>query len=125
MVEVVVEVVVGVGVGVGVGVVVEVVVGIISKTNKGDSNMKKLVTVTEVESEGLDGLMGEIVTLFCMNYIYTGKLTGVNEKYVKLEDAGIVYETGSLCDKSWKDMQKLPHSVYVMQSAIESFMILK
>ena len=41
--------------------------------------MKKLVNVTEVEGEGLTKLMGERVTLFCMNYIYTGKLVGVNE----------------------------------------------
>ena len=87
--------------------------------------MKKLVTVTEVENEGLDALMGERVTLFCMNYIYTGKLTGVNEKYVKLEDAGIVYETGELCTKEWKDMQKLPKPVYIMLASVESFMILK
>ena len=87
--------------------------------------MKKLVSVTEVDGEGLEGLMGERVTLFCMNYIYTGKLTGVNDKFVKLEDAGIVYETGELKSKDWKDMQTLPHPVYVMLAAVESFMILK
>jgi hypothetical protein len=87
--------------------------------------MKKLVTVTEVEGEGLDGLLGERVTLFCVNYIYTGNLVGVNEKVVKLEDARIVYETGPLCDGKWKDAQELPKPVYVMTHAIESFMILK
>ena len=39
--------------------------------------MKQLVTVTEVENEGLDGLMGQRITLFCGNYIYTGDLVGV------------------------------------------------
>ena len=87
--------------------------------------MKKLVTVTEVENEGLDGLMGERITLFCANYIYTGKLVGVNERYAKLEDAAIVYETGSFTEKAWKDAQSLPHPVYIMLSAVESFMILK
>ena len=87
--------------------------------------MKKLVTVTEVENEGLDGLMGEVVTLFCLNYIYTGKLVGVNDRYVKMENAGIVYETGALTDKEWKDMQALPHPVYIMLSCVESFMVLK
>ena len=47
--------------------------------------MKKLVKVEEVQGEGLVGLMGENVTLFCMNYIYTGRLVGVNDTFVKLE----------------------------------------
>jgi len=87
--------------------------------------MKQLVTVTEVENEGLEGLMGQRVTLMCMNYFYTGKLVSVNDKYVKLDDAAIVYETGPFSDNEWKDVQKLPNAVYVMAAAIESFMVLK
>ena len=52
--------------------------------------MKKVVNVVEVEGEGLVKLMGENVMLFCLNYIYSGKLVGVNEKDVLLEDASIV-----------------------------------
>jgi hypothetical protein len=63
--------------------------------------------------------------VFCLNYIYTGKLVGVNDLFVKLESASIVYETGSLTDKVWKDAQALPHPVYVMIRCIESFMVLK
>lgn len=87
--------------------------------------MKKLVSVQEVEDEGLVALMGQVVTLFCLNYIYTGKLTGVNDDCVLLESASIVYETGSFNDTQWKDAQQLPHPVYVMKRCIESFMILK
>ncbi len=87
--------------------------------------MKKLVSVTEVEGEGLMGLMGERVTLFCLNYIYTGKLVGVNDSYVKLEDAHIVYETGAFNEAKWKDAQKLPKDHYVMTAAIESFGVVK
>ena len=87
--------------------------------------MKKLVSVTEVDGEGMIGLMGQRVTLFCMNYIYTGVLSGVNESCVKLDDAAIVYETGELKSTEWKNAQALPHPVYVMLSAVESFMILK
>lgn len=83
------------------------------------------VMVKEVQGEGLVSLMGQRVTLFCGIYIYTGTLVGVNETCVKLEDAGIVYETGELTTKSWKDMQKLPNIWYVQSSAIESFGILK
>jgi hypothetical protein len=87
--------------------------------------VKKLVEVQEVSGEGLVGLMGQRVTLFCLNYIYTGKLTGVNDSCVLLEDASIVYETGPLNDKQWKDAQALPQCVYVMTRCIESFMELK
>jgi hypothetical protein len=87
--------------------------------------MKQLVQVQEVDGEGLVGLMGQTVTLFCMNYIYTGKLVGVNSEFVKLEKASIVYETGAFTEKAWKDAQALPNPCYVMQRAIESFMVLK
>ena len=87
--------------------------------------MKVLKNVVEVQGEGLEALLGEKVTLFCGVYIYTGKLVGVNEKCVKLTDAGIVYETGALTEKSWKDCQKLPNDWYVSTAAIESFGVLK
>lgn len=85
--------------------------------------MKKIVN--EVQGEGLDKLLGERVTLFCMNYIYTGTLTGVNDTCVLLTDAAIVYETGGFGEKNWKDAQKLPHDWYVQTAAIESFGRLK
>jgi len=87
--------------------------------------MKKLVKVEEVAGEGLLALMGENVTLFCLNYIYTGKLVGVNDTFVKLEKAAVVYETGSFADSNWKDKQSLPYDWYVQLSAIESFGKLK
>ena len=87
--------------------------------------MKKIVNVVEVEGEGLVSLLGQRVTLFCMNYIYTGDLTGVNTACVLLENAAIVYETGAFSTKEWKDAQSLPNSVYVQTAAIESFTVLK
>lgn len=85
--------------------------------------MKRLVE--EVEGEGLLGLLGQRVTLFCSAYIYTGKLVGVNDSCVKLIDAAIVYETGAFDGSGWKDAQKLPHDWYVQLSAVESFGVLK
>lgn len=85
--------------------------------------MKKLI---EVSDEGLEGLMGEVVTLLCMNYFYTGKLTGVNDTCVQLQNPSIVYETGEWSSKSWKDAQKLPcEFIYVSTAAIEAFGVLK
>ena len=88
--------------------------------------MKKLVQVTEVEGEGLVSLLGQRVTLFCVNYIYTGVLTGVNDADVLLEDPAVVYETGAFDSKEWKDAQKLPAKEWrVRASAIESYGLLK
>lgn len=83
--------------------------------------MKKIVSVTEVEGEGLIGLLGEQVMLFCLNYIYTGKLSGVNDTSVLLENPKIVYETGAFNTSALKDAQGLPFQLYVQTSAIESF----
>lgn len=84
--------------------------------------MKKLVTVTEVDGEGLEALMGESVLLFGLNYIYAGTLSGVNDKFVQLENAKIVYETGSFEKSGYTDAQSLPGKVwYVQLSAIESY----
>lgn len=87
--------------------------------------MKVLREAVEVSSEGLESFMGERITLFCMNYIYTGKLVVVNASCVKLEDPAIVYETGAFGDKTWEDAQKLPNSLYVQVGAIESFGLVK
>ena len=83
--------------------------------------MKKIVTVSEVEGEGFVALLGKRVTLFCMNYIYTGDLVGVNDTCVLLENPAIVYETGPFNTKEWKDAQKLPNNLYVQMAAVESF----
>lgn len=85
--------------------------------------MKNIVESTD--AEGLEKLLGERVTLFCLNYIYTGVLAGVNATCVLLTTPAIVYETGPFTEKKWKDAQELPKDLYVMISAIESFGVVK
>lgn len=87
--------------------------------------MKTLVQVQEVAGEGLLALLGQRITVFCPNYIYTGLLEGVNETCIKLTNPAIVYETGAFSDESWKDAQSLPNALYVQTTAIESFTVLK
>ena len=82
------------------------------------------VPVVEVDGEGFLSLLEQRITVFTMNYIYTGKLVGVNDTCVKLEDAAIVYETGPLDTTTWKDAQKLPSALYVQLSSVEAFTIL-
>lgn len=85
--------------------------------------MKKIVE--EVSGEGLHKLLGERITLFCGNYIYTGKLTGINDTCVLLTEAAIVYETGEFSSKEWEDAQRLPSDWYVQLAWVESFGVLK
>ena len=88
--------------------------------------MKVLKNVIDIEKEGLLALLGENVTIFCLNYIYHGRLVGVNDSCVKLEDPSIVYETGKFTDKDFKDIQSLNvESFYVAMNCIESFGKLK
>jgi len=85
--------------------------------------MKRIIESDEVS--GFDAMLGERITLFCMNYIYTGKLIGVNDTHIELEDAAIVYETGELSSGTWKDAQRLPCNWRVQMAAVESWGSLK
>jgi len=87
--------------------------------------MKKSVQVVEVENEGFMALMDEVITIFSLNYIYTGKLIGVNDTCVLLENPSIVYETGAFDTKTWTDAQALPNNLYVQLNCIESFGVVK
>ena len=79
------------------------------------------ILTTEVEKEGFMSLLGKRITLFCAVYIYTGKLVGVNDTCIKLEDPAIVYETGPFNDKKWKDAQSLPNTIYIQTGMVEAF----
>ncbi len=81
--------------------------------------VKKLVE--EVSGEGLESLLGERVLLLCANYFYDGKMVGVNDDCVLLEDALLVYETGAWDSKGYQDAQKLPGNWYVRTEMIESY----
>lgn len=77
--------------------------------------------IRETELEGLEALLGKIVCVWCLNYIYAGTLSGVNTTDIKLTEAKVVYETGELTASSFQDAQPLPGPWYVRTSAIESY----
>lgn len=84
--------------------------------------MKQIVRVTEIDGEGLEALLGRRVLIICAGYFYEGKLIGVNDTFVKLDDAAIVYSTGQWKDKAYEDLQKLHQKEwYVQRGLIESF----
>ena len=92
--------------------------GFANATN-GGWKMKRLIE--ETEDDGFSIYLGEDLTLFCMNYIYTGKLIGANSEFVELENPKIVYETGAFTDKAWKDAQALPEKIRVRTAAVEAY----
>ena len=65
--------------------------------------------------------VGKRITLFCVNYIYTGDLVAVDDMCVTLDKPAIVYETGPFTTPAWQDAQSLPHTINVMITAVESF----
>jgi hypothetical protein len=82
--------------------------------------VKQIIEVTE--GVGLESLLGEDVLLICSAYFYTGKLTGVNDSFVQLENPSIVYETGRWDSKGYANAQKLhTRKFFVQRQAIESF----
>ena len=86
--------------------------------------MKKLIECSD--AEGFEALLGERVTLLCVNYFYTGKLLGVNDDCVLLGEPSIVYETGSWSEKAWKDVQRLPaEKIYIRRAMVEAYGVLK
>ena len=87
--------------------------------------MMVLKTIEEDAGEGLMSLIGQRVTFFGLNYIWTGDLVGVNDVQVKLDNPAIVYETGAFTDKSWKDAQALPKSMFIRLGTIEAYGVVK
>ena len=84
--------------------------------------VKGKTKVTKVNVGGLLGLVGQRVMLFCLNYIYEGRLDGQDGGVVELSDAHIVYETGAFGAKGYADSQKLhTDKWYVSLSSVESF----
>jgi len=77
--------------------------------------------VVETNDGGFDAVLGEKITLYCGVYIYTGKLSGVNDDHLELTDPKLVYETGELASGEWKDAQPLLSPHRVMVRGIESW----
>jgi hypothetical protein len=72
-----------------------------------------------------ENYINERITLFCANYIYSGRLSTISKGWLTLSEAGIVYETGPFDTMEWQDYQRLPNPVSVNVNSVESIMILK
>jgi len=76
--------------------------------------------VIDVPNEGYIKFLNKQVEIRCNVYIYTGILTGVNEKILELENPAIVYETGPHGDSKYKDVQGIPGPTFINMGLIES-----
>jgi hypothetical protein len=86
--------------------------------------MKKLV---EVDGDsGFEAAIGEKIHVWCMRYNYAGKLAGVSEDTLFLDDAKLVFLTGKLDDDTWEDAETpLNSSLQVMKQSVESWAVIK
>ena len=88
--------------------------------------IKDQLSEDEIEPiNDLKDLVGKTYTFWCARYIYHGKVKAVNSTYLTLENAGIVYETGSLNDKKASDLQGLPNDCHILIQSIESIVKMK
>ena len=63
--------------------------------DKTGATMEKIVNVTGVSGEGLNKLLGEVITMFCMNYIDTGTLVGRKQQYRVWSESRSLSRSGS------------------------------
>jgi len=82
--------------------------------------MKRIVEEDSVQ--GIEKLLGENIQVWCLNYIYAGKLSAVGASDIILTNACVVYETGKLGDSCFKTFEKVQAGeLYVRLGAIESY----
>jgi hypothetical protein len=69
----------------------------------------------------MNDLIGKNIVVFCMNYIYTGKLLVFYGNEIQLENPRIIYETGNFDNEYFKDAQKLNHNLFINMNTVESY----
>jgi hypothetical protein len=73
----------------------------------------------------LKEFIGKSITVFCMNYIYAGILDDVDDVFIVLKNAAVVYVTGPFNNNHFTEAEKLPHRLYISIRSVESVTMLK
>jgi len=83
--------------------------------------IEKLIDDEEtIEVDSINDFVGQKLAFQCARYIYFGKIKKVNEVFIELEDACIVYDTGEWSNSKASDIQKSPKGkIYLMRQSIE------
>lgn len=71
--------------------------------------------------EVLKEYVGRTVTLYCVNYFYSGPLVDVRDGCAILNPAIIIYNTGDHGAKDWSCARPFPEQWCVSLDAVESF----
>lgn len=69
----------------------------------------------------LETYKGKKVWVWAANFIYYGILTDWDNSFLLLDEPFVVFETGELTAKSFKEAHPLPHAMAISRNAIESF----
>ena len=75
--------------------------------------------------QGFESLAGQRITVFAAPLIWTGRLAGMNDGCILLEEPAIVYLTGPFDDPNWEDAQPLPSHMYIQKAAIQAYGVVK
>ena len=93
----------------------------ITVSDKIYEKIKDLIKEEEVMVKDLSQLKGKLYTFWCTRYIYHGVVKEVTKTFITLENASIVYDTGSFDKTSAETIEKLPHDCNIMIQSVESF----
>jgi len=74
-----------------------------------------------VEVESMSDFVGQKLAFQCARYIYFGKVEKVNETFIELSDAQMVFDTGEFSSKTPSNAQDLPKErTFLMRQSIEN-----
>lgn len=90
-----------------------------------DKIKDQLLEKESKEINSMEDLIGETYIFQCARYIYHGKVKFVHSDYIQLEDASVVFETGSYDSDKAENKQALPKGVNILRQSVESFYKLK
>ena len=63
-------------------------------------------------------------TFICTNYIYSGQIENISKDTVVSKNAQIIFETGPINQKGWRNSEDFPHLLFIARQSIESYFIL-
>lgn len=84
-----------------------------------------MLKIVETDTnQDLESRLNKQVVFMCFNYIYTGVLTAINDKFYRITNPHIIYETGKWTDSKWKDCQSMGEDeLDIMVGTFESWFV--
>jgi hypothetical protein len=73
------------------------------------------------EVNSYEDLIGKKYLFWCVRYHFFGEVTAVNQKFITLKNAQVIFESGEYENKKPSDGQKLPKGINIPIQSIEAF----